>query len=247
MVALIVSMVAWATPSAAELEAAWEGWRPQLDAHAVHPFRFSAQEWAKLAEGKVIRRRERLQGTDRVLGFVWSPADPDTTWLALQDRHGEVVDGFSEVLLSGSLIGDKVSFQRIELPWPLAARQWVIAVENNQALRSATQDKVWERSWTLSDRRDLPDPPKDGVWLDVNEGGWYLIEAGGGTLLGYHVRTTIGGIVPDEAATRWSFSTITGMLQKVVDRTDWIRGHYVAGHEPMTRPSASEIPRFPAP
>ncbi|HHO53108.1 MAG TPA: hypothetical protein ENK18_20095 [Deltaproteobacteria bacterium] len=247
MIALLVVNVAWATPSAGELQAAWERWRPKLDAHAVYPFRFSEQEWAKLAEGKVVRRRERLAGTDRVLGVVWSPTDLDTTWVAVQDGHGEVVDGFTEILLPGSSFQHKVVFQRIELPWPLAPRQWVIEVTNNRALKSATQDKIWERTWKLSDRRDLAELPKNGVWLDVNEGGWFFAEAGGGTLLGYHVRTVVGGIVPDEVATRWSFSTLAGMLQRVVDRTDWIRGHYIADHEPISRPGETEIPRFEAP
>lgn len=244
MIALLVSAVAWATPSATELQTAWERWRPKLDAHAVYPFRFSDQEWSRLAEGKVIRRRDRLEGTDRVLGVVWSPADLDTTWVALQDGHGEVIDGFTEILLPGSTFQHKVVFQRIELPWPLVPRQWVIDVINNRALLGATEGKVWERTWKISDRRDLPSEPGKGVWLDVNEGGWFFAEAGGGTLMGYHVRTVVGGIVPDEVATRWSFSTLTGMLQRVVGRTDWIRGHYTAEHEPVLRPGATEIPRF---
>ncbi len=236
---------AWAgNPSAEDLERDWERWRSALDRHAVYPLSFEDDEWQRVAEGKVLRRRDRLEGTDRVLGMVWVPADLDTTWLGVHDPHGEVVDGFVDEELPGSTFSKRLVYQSIQLPWPLVPRQWVILVQNNAALSEATGGKVWERTWDLDDRRGARSELPKGVWLPVNEGGWTYAEAAGGTLVLYHVRTVVGGIVPDEAATRWSFSTLTGMLERVVERSRWARTHYVAGHEPLMRPGETEIPRF---
>lgn len=235
---------AWAAPNAAALERGWERWRAELDEHAAYPFRFQPDEYARLAKGEVLRRRDRLDGTDRVLGVLWVGADLDATWLAVQDPHGGApVDGYTEEVLAGSTFQSKLLYQRITLPWPLQARQWVIHVQNNQKLIRRTDGAVWERTWELSDKRGAKAEDPKAVWLRVNEGGWFLADIGGGTLLGYHVRTAIGGIVPDEAAVRWSFSTLAGMLTKIAQRAPTMRAHYVGEHEPIRRPDGSEIRR----
>jgi hypothetical protein len=229
-------------PSAEALQAEWERWRPQLEASAVFPLRLTATEWETLAKGQVARRRERLEGTDRVIGVLWVAADLDTTWLALQDPHETVLRGFYEEELAGSTFQAKVAYQRIDLPWPLAPRQWVITVVNNLSLIQATDGRLWERTWTLSDRRGAAGEVSNGVWLDVNDGGWWMCEAAGGVLLGYHVRSVVGGAVPDEMATRWSYATITGMLEKVAARTAGMAVHYTGDHAPMRRPDGTAIP-----
>ncbi|MEQ1507370.1 MAG: hypothetical protein ABMB14_34395, partial [Myxococcota bacterium] len=208
MVALLAAAVALAAPDAAALTASWEGWRTTLDASARYPFRFTADEWARVARGDVMKRRERLDGTDRVLGVVWVDAPPDRTWIAIHDPHGQYVDDVVHEELPGSTESDRILYQRIDLPWPLTPRQWVIRVRNNLGLIAATRGAVWERTWELSDQRGAAAELPHAVWLPVNEGGWFLVDAAGGTLLGYHVRTAVGGIVPDEAALRWSFAAM---------------------------------------
>jgi hypothetical protein len=236
---------ALAAPPAAELQAAWERWRPELEAGARYPFRFSAAEWEALARGDVARRRERLEGTDRVLAVLWVDASPDLTWLAIHDPHGAAVHELYEEELPGTTPGRRIVYQRIALPWPLAPRQWVITVENNLPLASATRGAVWERTWTLSDQRGAAGEKANAVWLPVNDGGWVVAEASGGTLLGYHVRTVVGGVVPDEAAVRWSYATITGLLRGIADRVPEVRAHYTAAHAPLTRPDGTPIPPPP--
>lgn len=249
ILALLGSLVVEAAepPPAEVLKESWEGWRAALNAHATYPFRFSDKEWKEVAAGKVTRRRERLTGTDRVLGMIWVDADLDTTWLAIQDEHADLTEGLINEDLPGSTMEKRYLFQSLDMPWPLATRQWVILVLNNGPLRTATGGAFWERSWDLSDRRGAQAERPDGVWLDVNEGGWFLAEAGGGTLLGYHARTVVGGIVPDELVTRWSFGRLKGMLTGISERTSWIRTHYVGAHEPIHRPGGAPIPPFSAP
>lgn len=237
-----LSVALGAQPAPEALEQAWESHRNDLDAHARYPFRFDPEAWKQLAEGKVYRRRDKLDGTDRVLGVVYVPASRDATWVGIQDPHGSYVDGFTDEDLPGSTFDARVVYQRIALPWPLADRQWVILVKNNRALIEASGGAVWERSWDLSSERGAKAEKENAVWLPVNEGGWFAIEAEGGTLLGYHARTAIGGIVPDEMALRWSFSTVDGMLANLRERAAWAKGHYDARHDPLRRPDGTPIP-----
>lgn len=250
---MIVALLGWLAasaaepPSADELKGSWERWRSELDTHARYPFRFSDKEWATVAAGKVTRRRERLTGTDRVLGMIWVDADLDTTWLAVQDAHASLTEGLIDEDLPGSTMEKRILFQSLDMPWPLSTRQWVILVVNNRPLREATGGAFWERSWDLSDQRGAKAEQDNAVWLDVNEGGWFFAEAGGGTLLGYHARTVVGGIVPDEMVTRWSFGRLRGMLRDIAERTTWVRTHYVGDHELILRPGGTPIKVFTAP
>jgi hypothetical protein len=231
-----------AAPAATELESAWERWRSQLDAGAEYAFRFAPDEWSRLAAGEVARRRERLDGTDRVLAVRWVPADVDTTWLAIHDPHGAEVHDFVEEELPGTTFQRRIVYQRIELPWPLAPRQWVVEVRNNLSLMASTNGAVWERTWRLSSQRGAAAEHPSALWLPVNEGGWFLVDAAGGTLLGYHVRTVVGGVVPDEAAVQWSYATLSSLLDGIADRVPFERRHYVAGHAPVLRPDGTPIP-----
>jgi hypothetical protein len=234
--------LAWATPSAAELSATWEALQPQVAAHAVFPLSFTDDDWERVAQGKVARRRERLEGADRVVGMIWVDADPPITWLSVQDPHGSVVGGMVDEELPGSTHSRRLLFQKIDLPWPLATRQWVIEVVNNHALAESTSGAYWERTWRLSDERGAKAEDPKAVWLPVNDGGWAYVRAAGGTLLVYHVRSVVGGNVPDEMATHWSFTTLTGMLEGVRDRVPWVRGHYDAGHSPIHTPDGAVLP-----
>jgi hypothetical protein len=124
----------------------------------------------------------------------------------------------------------------------MASRQWVIDVVNNLPLLEATEGAFWERTWTLSERRGAKNEDPKAVWLPVNEGGWAYVQAEGGTLVAYHVRSVVGGNIPDELATRWSFATLNGLLQGIADRIPWVRTHYDASHEPIRRPDGAPVP-----
>ena len=233
--------LAYGTPDAAALQAAWESHRPVMASGAVHSLSFSSHEWERVAQGKVAKRREHLEGADRVVGLIWVDAPLETTWISVQDPHGSVVEGMTHEELPGSTFQNRLLFQHIELPWPMVARQWVIAVTNNLPLIKASQGKVWERTWVLSDRRGATHEDPKAVWLPVNDGGWYYVAAEGGTLLAYHIRSVVGGSVPDELATRWSFGTLTGMLEGIRDRVPWVRTHYDAAHAPIRRPDGAVV------
>lgn len=234
------------TPSAEEIRTDWAALKhPEW----VYRPEFSDQEWKRLAEGQVVKRRERVDGADRVLGAMWSPAAKDPLWVAIQDEsHWVVVDGYVDEDLPGSTFADRVLYQRIGLPWPFADRQWVIAVGSNRALLATSGGRIWERTWTLSPRRGATVEAADAVWVGENEGGWILADAGVGTLVVYHVRATVDGNIPDEAATQWAQMTVAGLLEDVDDRArEAIPSHYIRGHAPIERPDGSNVPLYPPP
>lgn len=241
---MALSLLAHAEPPSAEaLRAAWEA---TASPHWVHRPTFSDRDWSRLAAGKVVKRRERLDGPDRVIGAFWSASPKDPLWLSVQDeRHWVVVDGYVDEDLPGSTFANRTLYQRIGLPWPFSDRQWVIELGNNDPLRAQTNNGVWERAWSLSTRRGSVHEDPDAVWVEYNDGGWILASLGGGTLLIYHVRATVDGSIPDEAATQWALMTVSGMLRQIDERaTTEVPTHYVAGHVPIVRPDGSAIPFY---
>ncbi len=210
----------------------------------MHRPAISDKEWSKLADGKVIRRRERLDGPDRVLAATWTPATHDQLWLAIQDESCFVsLDGYVDEDLPGSTFANRTLYQRIDLPWPFAARQWVVDIESNRALLNASQGAVWERSWTWSAERGAKAEDPDAVWVPETEGGWTLVTLEGGTLLVYHTRASPGGAIPDEAGTQWALMTVSSIIEDMDERARTvIDGHYLAGHDPIERPDGTHIP-----
>jgi hypothetical protein len=235
------------TPDADDISKALEAWDTALSSAAVYPIRLADEEIRAVARGEVARRRESLDGADRVLGVTWTPASRDALWIAIQDdKHFTLVEGLVDEQLPATT-DEKLLYQRIDLPWPFADRQWVIAVRNNARLWEHTEGAVWERTWDLSGVRGAQNEAADAIWVSVNDGGWLLADVAGGTLLAYHVRSVVDGNIPDELATQWCFSTLTGMLTDIVERAAAVPAHYDAAHEPLRRPDGSTIPPLAAP
>lgn len=247
-----ISLLGWAGlatagPSAEQLAADFAVARPVIIEHGVYRLNFTEREFAKAAKpGGVARRRERLDGADRVVGMMWTEVPRDKLWLAIQDDDNwdGVVSGLSQEILLGSTPQHKVLYQHVVLPWPFSPRQWLIDIVNNQPISAASRNQVWERTWTPSTRRDATIIDPDAVWVEVNDGGWLLIQASGGTLMCYHARTVVGGNVPNNLATQYAYFTLTKMMREIVERAGKINGHYSEGHELLYRPDGSVIPVF---
>ncbi len=237
---------ALAAPDAAALKSAWEAALPTMSAQARLPVSLPDASWARLASGQVARHKVALTGADRVVGAVWTDVPRDALWIAiLDDQHFDMVEGLTEEQLPGTGPLTKLLYQRLDLPWPLQDRQWVIDIQSNTALYRASGQTVWERAWTLGDPTLAPSPDPDAVWSATNEGGWLLVDAAGGTLVLYHVRAEIGGNVPDEASTQWAWGTLQTLLEGTVQRARAaVPPHYDARHAPLYRPDGSPIPAF---
>ena len=233
------------TPELDSLRADLAHWETMLKEHGKYHFDWTEAELEQLAKGQVVKRRERLDGADRAIGAMWTGASLDELWVAVQDEeHEGVVKGLIDERLPGSTFQDKILYQRIDLPWPFADRQWVIRVVNNLPLLEKSGGKCWERTWDLTPERGARNESESAVWVTTNDGGWLAAEAAGGSLLVYHVRSVIGGNIPEDAATQWSMMTLGGMLKDIVSLSYEVPTHYVAPHGTIQRPDASHIPLF---
>lgn len=234
---------ALAAPSAEALAEAWRAEMPALNRAARLPVALADAEFTQLARGQASRHREARGGADRVVGALWTALPRDTIWVAiLDDQHFDLVSGLVEEQLPGTGALRKLLYQRLDLPWPLADRQWVIDIQSNTALARESGGAVWERSWTLADAGLAKNATPDAVWTTTNEGGWLLLEAGGGTLMIYHVRSDVGGSVPDGASAEWAWSTLDELLKTTAKRAAGLASHYTASHAPLYRPDGQPVP-----
>jgi hypothetical protein len=240
---LAAALAAAPAPVAPALARDWAALSARAKAAGSRLPAFSAEELERLARGDAVRRRATTpSGGDGVIAAVYTPLAPEALWVTIQDdKHDKLVAGLVEAEAPGSTPADKLLYQRLDLPWPFEDRQWVIRIRNHAGVYGGTGGQVWERRWSLADPALAPDPSPTGVWVPENAGGWLLVEAGGGTVVVYEVRTVIGGAFPEDTATRWSLVTVEGMLRHIVARAAGIDAHYGAGHAPFYRPDGSAI------
>ena len=234
-----------APPSPAALEAAWSVHSAAIAAGAVQPIVLQSSDFATAAAGDVAKRRISEDGPDRAVGLLWTPVDRNTLWIAvLDDIHDTMVSSLIEQRLGLSPRGRKRLYQRLELPWPVVDRQWVIEIWNNTPLAEATDGAVWERPWDLASPALMPNPDADAIWVPMTNGSWFLMDAEGGTLMVYSARTTIGGAIPDDLVTRWAMATLDEMMEHIVDRAKRIPEHYGSQHAPVLGGDNQPIPPF---
>ncbi len=242
---LLLCQLAIAQPSADQLAQAWALHQPALQSEGIRPVTLGTEDFVLLARGEVVRRRLPATGADRAMGAIWAPMSRDAVWVAiLDDSDFTLVDTMTEIRLPDTAAGHKRLYQHIDLPWPVADRHWVLQIRNNMPLAASTQDAVWERVWDLTQRSDVPEGRPTAIWSPINDGGWILVSARGGTLLVYHARTRIGGNIPEEAVIRWAMVTLESMLRKTVERAEGIHTHYKSAHIPIYRPDGSAVPAW---
>ena len=236
---------------AAALQGDWRARRPLVEELGRIPVELEPADLALVAEGGIARHRLRQAGMDRVLGATWTDLPRDQLWIAiLDDSCFTLVEGLTERHLPSGDPLRKLLFQHVDAPWPFSDRQWILDIRSNPGLYAASAGAIWERTWTLASGPEgaperIPDPAwpdPQAIWTPVNDGGWLLLDAAGGTLLVYHARVDVGGALPDEASTAWALATLKGLLSKVLERAAVIASHYDGSHAPVLRPDGSPIP-----
>ena len=233
-VAMFLCQSVLAQPGAGELAQAWGEHHATITAHTEAPILLSDDDFAVVAAGGVAKRRLSQDGPDRAIGVAWTPHPRPAVWVAIiDDVHNTMVDGLTEHRLGSSETGGKLLYQRLDFPWPLNDRQWVIEIKNDPSLARATANRVWSRAWSLSTHTAPEVAEPEALWAPMLDGGWLAIDVGGGTLIVYQARTTVGGVIPDGLVTRWAMSTLDEMLTNLFHRAGEIPGHYTADHAPI--------------
>ena len=138
-----------------------------ITAHTERPSS-SPMRTLRCRPGGVAKRRLSQNGPDRAIGVAWTPHSSPAVWVAIiDDIHNTMVEGLTEHRLDSV----RVLYQRLDFPWPLNDRQWVIEIANDPSLAKATDGQVWSRHWAAPRghrRWPIRNPTLDGGWLAID-------------------------------------------------------------------------------
>ncbi|MSP56732.1 MAG: hypothetical protein EXR69_14195 [Myxococcales bacterium] len=186
--------------------------------------------WKTVAAGQIAHR----QSDEGVRGIGVIAESRVAIWLAITDDHPvDVVSGLTQVAWAGSWTGDKLLYQRLDLPWPFADRQWVARTETNSAMGGSG---VWERAWANAPER-LPEARSktdvsafDGaISIPVNRGSWILLDlTHGETLAIYQAQVRLGGELPAGAADQYAESGLPDFYRGTLKNAKSMHDRYVS-------------------
>lgn len=248
MLSLFASFVAagafGATP--AEVTAAWQAHAQQIAASSAVPVPFDPADAGDLAEilaGHPVSHRFDTANGAYATGAVWVDAPISAVWIVIQDAPHDPPSRMVTVRLPAP-DGVRRVYMRLDLPYPLADRQWVADVVTNTGLYGATDGAVWQRQWKLADPALAPAPDDKATWVAESRGAWTLVDTGDGTLVLFSVRTVLGGMIPASIAQGWAVSTVKAGMARVADRARAIPAHYTGDHERVVAPDGAIVPVY---
>jgi len=233
---------------AASLATLWQRLEPAVEEHArFPPGGLDVSVWLTVAAGRVARPH-----VDRgALGVGVLPVSLAEAWLAVTDDHPvDAVDGLTQVALRGSWGTEKWLYQRIDLPWPVQDRHWVLHGTSNLALAKASG--VWERAWesdpaALATARERVDAVgyDSAATVPVNRGSWLLAPISGHETLGiYRAEADLGGAIPEGAAQAYTASTLDKLYASTARDALSMRTRYATGCTPQPGGDGVPIPCF---
>ena len=218
------------------------------DAYFAPP-KLPAPVWTEVASGRIARLGDTA-ASGRVVAVGVIHASRPAVWLALTDDHlSDNVDSLTEVALRGAWSSPKTLYQRLDLPWPVTDRHWVIDLRNNATLAAAG---VWERAWTL-DRAALLTAREHtdiagfdaAAAIATNDGSWLLVSIDThDTLAVYQARVQLGGALPDGAVDAFTRGQVDGLYSGIRKGAESLSKRYGAGCRPQPAPDGSPIPCF---
>lgn len=214
---------------------------------AVDPLpTLSAKQHRALQSGEVVAiyRSPDKAHHGGSIGLVISDRPRQDLWLALRDPTSDPMGAIHEKRIrNGSAIEDpELLYQYLSLPWPFGARHWLLQVQNNLTLAANTQDRVWERHWSLAknghQRADLmlqkgqvpglgSVDPETAIYTPVNRGAWFVIDLQNGqNLLGFQVSTVAGGAIPDRLVAQYALMRMDEILRELEQRSRTVHKNY---------------------
>jgi hypothetical protein len=257
MIGLCFVITLAANPGRAELKTAWQRFAESESRHLrVSLPTVTDADWTALAYGDTVTHRYRPVDSpiQRVLALRFIDQPPSSVWLAILDGdHAGLPPEITNWDFPGATGTAKVRYTRLDLPFPVSDRHWVIAARSNAELYQATDGAAWERSWDLDPRGEtaLQELPKslqaageDAVWTPRNRGGWLLLTVSWGTLAVYQLETDIGGWIPDGLVARYAESMLNTLVGKTATLADREAVHYTTGHQPIEAPDGTVVPPF---
>jgi hypothetical protein len=209
-----------------------------------------AAQLQALADGEVVRivRHGDPDRPSTAIGVGVLEGSLNALWLGAQDPHTNVDPALTEFVIDALPDGRHLWYGHLDLPAPLADRQWVVVSGDN---RAAGQQGCWEHHWSLAAdelprAREaiaagaspslVPEQVDAAVLTPVNHGAWLLASIDGGrTLVVYQATSVVGGAIPDWLVLKLTTARLESVLRSVETRArDWVPGHYRLTHAPVS-------------
>jgi hypothetical protein len=240
---LFWSAMAMAAPSASALKTAFLRDAAARQRLGHLRLQLGEADWATLAGAGVVRQVVHRDGADMAVGAIWTAASQAAAWISTFDGWHRSLSGdaTNTTKLPGCTDMRRLVHTHLDLPWPMSDRQWVVDNRPNTALWSATEGRVWERAWEVAPATLATAPVAGALWVDTNQGAWQFIEAEGGTLVLFGVRSSMGGVIPDSLTVQWSRQTLGEALRRLDDFATTMAAHYVGAHEVIWGPMGAPI------
>ena len=230
-------------PSVDQVEVAWERDVDAVRTAGIPHGELDRDDFAALARGEPIAKRMDTPDGAFATGAIVMPVPIEAAWLSIQDatHFSDPDEPLKVTRLPGETPLGRDVYMKLELPWPLADRHWVAAMRSNETLHSATDGRVWQRSWSLADPTLAPDPDPKGIWVKANTGSWTLVDLGDHTLAVIAARAVLGGSIPPAISQTWAIRTLADSMQRVSDRAEVMEEHYGEEHAPIYVPDGSVV------
>ncbi len=239
---LVLVLAAQAAPDADALRQAWQAHATTIAAHSPVPVVLESREFRRLAKGKpVTRRRDGPEGAFAT-GAIVMDMPVEAPWIVICDApHAPPSPVAVQRLPTEEPLGERTVYHHMDLPWPLADRQWVGHFHPNQALL-AEDAAVWQRIWTLDDPGLAPEPDPEAVWVTANTGAWTMLDLGEDTLVVFSLRTDLGGHIPPGISQEFALLGLAHALRRLAETARTMPTHYDETHEPIPGPDGRLIP-----
>lgn len=231
--------------AAPDLAGIWRAVSPAVAELSAVPVPFDPEDRESLADVTAsvpIGQRYDTPSGSYATGAVWVDAPIESVWIVIQDAPHDPPSRVTTTRLPAPA-GVRRVYMTLDLPYPLADRQWVADVTTNTRVHTATGGTVWQRQWTLADPALAPAPDPKAAWVGESKGAWTLVDTGNGTLVLFTVRTVLGGVIPASIAQGWAVGTLKSTMARVIERSRAIPEHYVGDHEVIVTPTGDPIVR----
>lgn len=226
---------------AASLEEVWAANSAAIARASPVPVVLSAADFATLRGGQVVARRtESAQGMFAT-GAVLVDVAIEMAWITIQDAPHDPGSRVRSVWLDGAPVGIRRTYNTMDLPFPLADRQWVLELTANRPLFDATGGAVWQRTWHEVDPSLAPAPDPGAEWLPEARGAWTLLATDQGTVMLFSIRTVLGGAIPAGLTNSWAVPTLRTSLAHFAERAKTMSAHYGPSHDRVLTPAGTTI------
>lgn len=217
--------------------------RLRLDDSAVTPPK-SVWELPYHEPAAGIRRVDGVAAA-KAWGAIRVDAPIEAVWQVLNDEE-RLVDDLpisTSAVLSGELHGERRVFEYLPLPI-VSDRWWVVDIEHNDRLYTASDGQMWEMAWrntdpALIERTHYAPIAAGGVPAAWTMGSWLAIDLGeDGTWLEYTTWSDPGGSLPVGPATSFASGAVKKTLLAVAHLAEAARDESRAGY---VRPDGSPL------